>query len=176
MMPVEEGLRRPWLADALGAVAAIGVLMAALVGGRGGRGGRGEHSLPYVLGTVALILSTVLIISPFYLLKRFGGVEPGNKYFETTKVVDRGVYGVVRHPQYLGYMLLVSGFALRSQDLWAVALALCAIALFYVQIRREERFLIGQLGADYESYLGVVPRLNLVSGLVRYLRRTRGRS
>ncbi|UCF20313.1 MAG: isoprenylcysteine carboxylmethyltransferase family protein [Gemmatimonadota bacterium] len=168
-MRVGDGPRRPWLAGAIATVGSIGVLVSALLHGRG------NHGVPHVLGTAALILSAVFIFSPFYLLKRHGGVQAGSKYFDTTAVVDRGVYGVVRHPQYLGYMLLVSGFALRSQSFWTVMLALCANVFFYVQARKEEGFCVQSLGNAYEDYLKRVPRFNFVSGFLRHWRQARGR-
>lgn len=132
---------------------------------------RGTNRALHILGTIALLLSPVLMFAPFYLLKRHGDLGEGAKFFETTRVVDRGVYAIVRHPQYLGYILLVLGFTLHSQHYLTAIIGGSAILLFYVQSAREERFCVRQLGADYAAYMKRVPRFNIVAGSVRYLMR-----
>lgn len=132
---------------------------------------RGASSSLYVAGTVALLLSIAFFVPPFYLLKKHGEVEQGRSYFETNRLVDRGVYGIVRHPQYLGYILLVVGFTLRCQRISTTLLGVVGVLMFYLQAVREERFCLRQLGANYAAYQAKVPRFNFVLGAARYLRR-----
>jgi protein-S-isoprenylcysteine O-methyltransferase Ste14 len=131
---------------------------------------RGTNGALRIAGVVALCLSPFFFVPPFFLLKRHGRVEKGRSYFSTTSVVDRGVYGVVRHPQYVGYALLAIGFAMRTQNAVSWALAGLAAAFFYLQAVAEERFCVRQLGAEYAAYMQRVPRFNLVVGLLRNLR------
>jgi protein-S-isoprenylcysteine O-methyltransferase Ste14 len=130
---------------------------------------RGTNRVLHILGTIAFLLSPVLMFAPFYLLKRHGALGEGARFFETTRVVDRGVYAVVRHPQYLGYIFLVLGFTLHSQHYLTAIIGGTAIVLFYVQSVREERFCATRLGAEYVAYMKRVPRFNLVAGSLRYL-------
>lgn len=123
------------------------------------------------MGAGFLVVSVFFFVPPFYLLGKHGRVEKGRHYFETTALVDRGVYGIVRHPQYLGYCLLVFGFILRSQRAVTGLLGGLAVVLLYFQALREERFCAMQLGAEYEEYSRRVPRFNFVKGIVNYLRR-----
>jgi len=132
---------------------------------------RGASTGLHIAGTVALLCSIALFVPPFYLLKKHGEVKRGGSYFETNAVVDRGVYGIVRHPQYLGYILLVLGFTFRCQRISAALLGVIGVLLFYLQALWEERFCVQQLGAKYEAYQVKVPRFNFVLGVVRYLRR-----
>jgi protein-S-isoprenylcysteine O-methyltransferase Ste14 len=132
---------------------------------------RGTSTGLYVAGTVALLCSIAFFVPPFYLLKKHGEVERGRSYFETNTVVDRGVYGIVRHPQYLGYILLLLGFTLRCQRISATLLGVIGVLLFYLQAVWEERFCVEQLGAKYEAYQKKVPRFNFALGVVRYLKR-----
>ncbi len=131
---------------------------------------RGTSTSLYIAGTVALLLSIIFFVPPFYLLKKHGEVEQGRSYFETNAVVDRGVYGIVRHPQYLGYILLVLGFALRCQRISTALLGVVGVLMFYLQAVREERFCLQRFGAKYEAYREKVPRFNFLLGIVRYLR------
>ncbi len=131
---------------------------------------RGTNGSLHIAGVVLLLLAPFLFVPPFFLLKKYGRTEPGQSYFCTTKVVDRGVYGVVRHPQYVGYALLASGFAMRTQNIISWIFAGVAVAFFYLQALCEERFCSRQLGAEYATYMQRVPRFNLAFGLLRYLK------
>ncbi len=132
---------------------------------------RGPSAGLYLAGTATLLLSIAFLVPPFYLLKTHGAVEQGRSYFETNALVDRGVYKIVRHPQYLGYILLVLGFTLRCQRISTTLLGVIGVLMFYRQAVEEERFCVRQLGAEYEAYRDQVPRFNFVLGVVRYLRR-----
>ena len=92
---------------------------------------------------------------------------------QTNVVVDRGLYAIVRHPQYLGYMLLVLGFICLFQNPIIGALGALAIALFYGQVVREERHCIQKFGKEYEDYVQRVPRFNFILGIIRVLARRR---
>jgi protein-S-isoprenylcysteine O-methyltransferase Ste14 len=74
-------------------------------------------------------------------------------------VVSAGPYSIMRNPLYFFSAIGAAGAGAQSGSL-AVALLLgilCVIA-FQIVIRREERFLSGQFGADYQEYLARVPR------------------
>ena len=105
----------------------------------------------------------------FVLLKKYGQVSEGDTYMHTTTVVDQGLYAVVRHPQYLGYILLSGGFALVTQHWLTALLGIAALAGFYVQAMAEERYCIARLGLSYEHYMRRVPRFNAILGIARTL-------
>lgn len=157
---------RPWVCDMLAAAAFVALLVTDYFVSRG------TSRVLHILGTIALLLSPVLMFAPFYLLKRYGALGDGARFFETTRVVDRGFYAVVRHPQYLGYIFLVLGFTLHSQHYLTAIIGSTAIVLFYVQSIREERFCARRLGAEYIAYMKRVPRFNILAGSIRYLRRS----
>jgi protein-S-isoprenylcysteine O-methyltransferase Ste14 len=127
---------------------------------------------PYLRGTgvFVLLLAGVLIFWPFYLLTKHGRIKDGQTYMQARIVVDRGVYAITRHPQYLGYVFLACGFALLSQHWAAVLLAAVGATLFYLQAVREERYCLAQLGEPYEQYRRRVPQFNIVLGMMRILR------
>jgi len=128
---------------------------------------------PYLrgAGVLLLLLAAVFIFAPFYLLTKYGGKD-GQTYMQTRIVVDRGLYAITRHPQYLGYMLFACGFALLSQHWAAVLLATVGASLFYMQAVKEERYCLAQLGEPYKQYLQRVPRFNFILGIIRLLQRS----
>ena len=127
---------------------------------------------PYLRGTgvFVLLLAGVFIFAPFYLLTKHGGAKDSQTYMQAGIVVDRGLYAITRHPQYLGYIFLACGFALLSQHWVIVLLAVVGATFFYLQAVREERYCLAQLGESYEQYRRRVPRFNLVLGIMRLLR------
>jgi len=78
---------------------------------------------------------------------------------EAQVVVDRGPYRLVRHPGYVGSILV--WFGSRVAVNWLVgAVTLLALVLVYVyRIDAEERMLVEHLGASYESYRASTWRL-----------------
>lgn len=120
-----------------------------------------------ITGVLLLLTSTGFWIPPFVLLSRHGAPEPGKGFTHTTRVVRTGLYGVVRHPQYLGYSLLVAGFVLIGFNPTSVAAGSIAVVAFYLASRAEERFLLDHMGEDYVRYMCEVPRFDPIRGSFR---------
>jgi len=124
-------------------------------------------------GWVLLVFSVVIIFMAGGEFRKKGGAAKGKSIVHTTVVVDSGIYSVVRHPQYLGFMLFVFSLVLMSQHWLSVFSGVMGSALFYKDVLREEQMAIEKFGDDYRRYMQKVPRMNLLSGLVRLLRRKR---
>ncbi len=120
-----------------------------------------------LLGAAAM----VLMFLPIVTLRSHGNPEPGGSYMESTRVVARGPFALVRHPQYLGYILLCFTFTVTSQHWLVFVLAASATSCFSVHAAREERLLVARFGDAYRDYMTHVPRFNIVLGVWRYLRR-----
>jgi protein-S-isoprenylcysteine O-methyltransferase Ste14 len=67
------------------------------------------------------------------------------------RVIDTGVYAVVRHPMYTGFVPMVVGPALWLQSYVAALLAIVPIAVLATRSVFEERFLKREL-RGYEAY------------------------
>src|SRR5262245_16080941 len=65
--------------------------------------------------------------------------------------VDRGLYGVVRHPMYAGAVLFFVGIPLWLESYAATVLAVVPVFSIVLRITVEERFLRREL-PDYEAY------------------------
>lgn len=77
----------------------------------------------------------------------------------TTAVVDTGVYGVTRNPIYVGMLLVLVGWAVHLQNIFAfVMVGLFVATVTQFQIRPEERILEERFGEEYISYRRRVPR------------------
>jgi protein-S-isoprenylcysteine O-methyltransferase Ste14 len=68
-------------------------------------------------------------------------------------LVDTGLYGLIRHPLYAGYCLLILFFPIALGSVWGLPLALLSCASILIRIHYEEEMLLkGMEGyQDYQS-------------------------
>jgi len=110
----------------------------------------------------------------FWTFKKRGGVEKGKSYLYTTKLVDKGPYAIVRHPQYLGGILFTISISFWTQIFLSLFLSIVIIILTYQWTYVEDKNLIEKFGEDYKKYKVKVPRLNPILGIFRYCIRKKG--
>jgi len=108
-----------------------------------------------------LLLTLVFLIPAFWL--GLGGVrELGLKVSEThrpVKVVSSGVYGLVRHPQYLGGVLGHIGVSLLLSSRNSLLFTPLVIGVVYLICWKEEVELVRVFGDIYREYQRRVPML-----------------
>lgn len=78
-------------------------------------------------------------------LNRSFGIVAAEREIKTT-----GLYRAVRHPVYLAYVFVWSGYLVASTTAWNAAVYAVALALTVERIRREERLLLGN--PEYRAY------------------------
>lgn len=112
-------------------------------------------------GTVLHFLSNVFIIG--------GAIVIAKGWGEIHKVkgglVTSGVYGVVRHPQYIGFIAVIVGFLIQWPTLVTLVMAPILIIRYVLLARKEEAEVSRQFPADYAAYRSRVgawlPRLKI---------------
>ncbi len=67
----------------------------------------------------------------FWIFKKRGGVEKGKSYLHTTKLVDNGLYAIIRHPQYLGGILFTISISFWTQIFLSLIFSIIIIILTY---------------------------------------------
>lgn len=76
-----------------------------------------------------------------------------------SRLVISGPFGYVRNPLYVGNMLLYTGFGVMANLPWLIVLTLAWFAFqYYMIVSREEEFLEGKFGAEYDAYRRNVPK------------------
>jgi len=125
----------------------------------------------FVVGNVIVGVSILLIILAIVNLRRKGKPLDGEAFTATTVVVKRGVYSVVRHPLYLGWLLTYPAAMLVSQHWLIVILGVIGIASIDQITRKADEELVEKFGVDYEMYMQEVPRLNIIIGIFWKLKR-----
>ncbi|THD63726.1 MAG: isoprenylcysteine carboxylmethyltransferase family protein [Bradyrhizobium sp.] len=101
-------------------------------------------------GVALFVAGGVLRYWPVFVLgRRFSGfvaVQPGHT-LETS-----GIYGVIRHPSYLGFVINALGWALAFRSGVGVLLVGLTLPPLLLRIRSEENLLCEQFGAQYDIY------------------------
>ncbi|QEY64190.1 isoprenylcysteine carboxylmethyltransferase family protein [Metapseudomonas lalkuanensis] len=109
------------------------------------------------LGVFLFAVGGALRMWPVFVLgNRFSGlvaIQPGHE------LVTDGIYGMIRHPSYLGLMVASIGWALAFRS--GVGLALVALTLppLLARIQAEEALLRTEFGEEYEAYCARTSRL-----------------
>ena len=125
----------------------------------------------FYLGWVIWVLGMVLVMAPIITFPRRGGVAKGKAFVHTTRLVDTGIYAVVRHPQYLGGILAIFlATPLLYQHWLFIVLGIPGAILVYLGARQDDRRLIEKFGDDYKNYLQKVPRMDILTGVIRLAR------
>jgi protein-S-isoprenylcysteine O-methyltransferase Ste14 len=104
---------------------------------------------------------------PVIEFRKKGRVKSGQSYIHTTQLVDTGIYSIVRHPQYVTFILWTIAGMLLFQH-WIVVLVGFPILPFtYIDLVRADKEAIEKFGDEYIAYMKRVPRANFLLGLIR---------
>lgn len=95
-------------------------------------------------------------------------------YIRKTKVlIKHGIYRVIRHPLYLGWVLSVFVTTIFLYQHWVfIVIGIPGIITLYLISIEEERFNIKQFGNSYKSYMEKVPRMNLILGFIKIFKKS----
>jgi hypothetical protein len=87
------------------------------------------------------------------LVDELVAIQPGHT------LVTSGIYGLVRHPSYLGLLVNALGWGLAFRSGVGLLLTALMIPPLLARIRAEERLLGRQFGAEYDAYCARTSRL-----------------
>jgi protein-S-isoprenylcysteine O-methyltransferase Ste14 len=90
--------------------------------------------------------------------RRLAGLTELNPEHRLCAVIRTGVYGRVRHPRYVLYMLMILSMAFLTGAQAIFLLAFLSVLLYQILAPLEERELLDQYGPQYEDYRRLVPR------------------
>lgn len=102
------------------------------------------------------VLSTVLILGGFYLLAKAWGVLFRAQH--DGALATSGPYAAIRHPQYVGFALIMFGFLLQWPTLITVLMFPILLFTYWRLALAEEREVTQQFGDTYRRYAAQTPR------------------
>ncbi|MDX2504197.1 MAG: protein-S-isoprenylcysteine O-methyltransferase [Gammaproteobacteria bacterium] len=124
----------------------------------------------YEMFAAIKVLGALIIIGSLWVLWRAhvdlaANFSPSLFIRENHVLVTQGIYHNIRHPMYLSFYMWAIGQALIIDNWLAGPLGLLAMTMIYrFRVPREERQLLSQFGAEYESYQKrtgrLLPKLN----------------
>jgi protein-S-isoprenylcysteine O-methyltransferase Ste14 len=106
----------------------------------------------------ALLSVAELAISVWTFLS-FPSIGTGHYVAKGQALVLQGPYAWVRHPTYLGVLLLWFGLAVAYRSIAALLVACFYTAIYAVYARREETMMSAAFGEVYDDYCDRVGRL-----------------
>jgi protein-S-isoprenylcysteine O-methyltransferase Ste14 len=117
--------------------------------------------------TAVVVMGNVLVLVGLAVAE---GVVIQNHYAAATitvekdqPVVSTGLYGVVRHPMYVGALILIVGMPLALGSYWGLLTMVPGVLVFVARITDEEKALRQDL-AGYDEYIDKV-HYRLVPGV-----------
>ena len=116
--------------------------------------------------SLTIYLVNFLVFIPFFVVGAWFGIkgviQTTLKVAETHRaktIVTKGVYSIVRHPQYLGGILAHIGFSFLFSALCSLFATPLIIVLIYIISWKEEKELTKEFGSNYRDYQKKVPML-----------------
>jgi protein-S-isoprenylcysteine O-methyltransferase Ste14 len=101
-------------------------------------------------GVALYAIGGVLRLAPVFVLgRRFSGlvaIQPNHQ------LVTDGIYGVIRHPSYLGLFINALGWGLAFRAGVGVAIAVLMLLVLLARIGAEERLLSETFGVEHDAY------------------------
>lgn len=108
----------------------------------------------YIIFNSFVFPASQVIIGIGILLVIFGWKEI---YEGKGKLVTTGIYSYVRHPQYLGFLLITLGLNVWWLTFITLALWPVVIIVYYKLAKTEEKEAIEEFGEEYIKYMQQVP-------------------
>lgn len=168
-----KGGRAHKFRDAMLMLLLTGFIAQGISGPRGGTiarllvaDGSAAHSVLHGAG-IALILFGTLFFAAAQLNLGASwriGIDP----YAAPGIVSSGLYRLSRHPIYLGFLTVFTGYAAMLPTPLSIVLLVCAYALFRGQANAEEAYMLRTYGEPYRAYARQVGRF--LPGLGRDIR------
>ncbi|HET6304308.1 MAG TPA: isoprenylcysteine carboxylmethyltransferase family protein [Myxococcota bacterium] len=110
-----------------------------------------------LVGAVLLLGGWILVLWTF---ASWPSIFVGHALLHDHRLVTHGAYELVRHPVYLGALLIWIGLAVAFASGWTLAIAvLYVLPAYLLYMRDEEAMLEEAFGEAYRRYRAKVPML-----------------
>ena len=126
--------------------------------------------LAYIGVGIYVFSGIVFGMLPVFEFRKKGKVKHGKSYIHTTKLVNTGIYSIVRHPQYITWMWWAVAGMFLFQHWIVVCLGIPIFPLTYIDLINADEQGIKKFGDEYKIYMKKVPRANFLLGIIRFLK------
>lgn len=115
-----------------------------------------DFLLKYIPLYIRLPLGIITLIISGYLAKS-GLKIVFDEVRDEPCVIRKGVFNVVRHPIYLGSILLYLGLLILTMSIGAIAVWVIILGFYHYISKYEEKLLTEKFGDEYRKYMQEVP-------------------
>ncbi len=119
----------------------------------------GYSFLPVWFGWIGLVLTALgVVFFTAAVLQMRDSWRAGIASGEKTELVTSGIYSISRNPAFVGFDLTYIGLLLCFANWLHLAVVVCTVVVFHLQILQEERFLLSRKDINYGDYYHRVRR------------------
>jgi len=105
----------------------------------------------FAIGMTLFVIGLMIRIHSLLTLKQYFTYSVAK--VENHKIIETGLYKFIRHPGYLGQLIIFIGISTSISNWLSIPAMMIPITLGYLyRINIEERFMLEQLGEDYLIY------------------------
>jgi protein-S-isoprenylcysteine O-methyltransferase Ste14 len=105
----------------------------------------------FAIGVTLIVIGLIIRIQSMMTLKQYFTYTVAK--IDNHQLIETGLYKVIRHPGYLGQLLIFIGVATSLSNGLSILAMTIPIAFGYgYRIKVEERFMLEQLGKNYLDY------------------------
>ena len=103
------------------------------------------------IGMALIVAGLAIRVHSMLTLKQFFSYSVAK--VENQKIVEVGLYKFIRHPGYLGQLMIFFGISTSISNWLSVLVMMIPVIVgYHYRIQVEERFMTEQLGEDYLNY------------------------
>lgn len=119
-----------------------------------------RNALTWILGTALIVLALWINrrVHREFSVRRLIGLPEMHRQRDPAGMIRSGIYGQVRHPRYLEFMLTFLALAFLTGAVGIFLLAIVTILMYLIVAPLEERELREYYGSEYEAYARTAPR------------------
>ncbi len=110
-----------------------------------------------IIGLILIIITIIISLYSLLSLKRIG--KPNTGVEDTTIMINTTIFGIIRHPLYLGFIFWGISQILIIQSYISLILGLLAVLFSYMAAKKEDEYNIYKFGEKYKNYMKKVPLL-----------------
>lgn len=114
--------------------------------------------LANIIGAILIIVGYIIHLGYAHKeFKRHDARAHNHSISKSKNLVTSGIYSKIRHPGYLGLILIYFGFAFGFGIVWALIPVVIFTTLTCLTAIKEEELLKSKFGNEYEDYMKHVP-------------------
>lgn len=112
-----------------------------------------QNAYVITVGFVLLVIGFLVSLSARLTLGTNWAHAAEYQILKNQQLIDSGIYGFVRHPIYIGFVLAWVGIELMASSYLFIIILITFSLAAYMQAKKEEKILLKHFGSRYRKYM-----------------------